>query len=74
MSFLALRCDFGIFLSNCCRFVTCFPSPDSDIVLHFIASDTVVVRHFVVCSEVNVWNTLRDNLLTCNSSFTISIH
>jgi len=42
MSFLALRCDFGIFLSNCCRDVTCFPSSDSDIVLHFIASDSSV--------------------------------
>ena len=41
-TFLTLHCDFGIFLSNCCRDVTCFPSPDADIVLHFIASDSSV--------------------------------
>jgi len=41
-SFLALRCDFAIFLSNCCRDVTCFPIPDADIVLHFIAGDSSV--------------------------------
>jgi len=62
MWFLALHCGFGIFLSNCCRDVTCFPIPDADIVLHFITGDSSAF-----CSEVNVLNTLYDSMLTCNS-------
>jgi len=41
--FLALRCDFGILLSDAAWDVTRFPIPDSDIVLHFIAGNISVI-------------------------------
>jgi len=28
---------------------------------------SLIVRYFAVCSEVNILNTLRDSMLTCNS-------